>query len=67
MEDARAWHPSVQLYEILDRASGELLARFYTGPVGHLVAGIADWAELLARWNLQRLRDKVRRRAAGPR
>ena len=30
LEDARAWHPSVQAYEILDRASGELLAIFYT-------------------------------------
>jgi hypothetical protein len=22
----------------------------YTGPVGHFVAGVADWAALLARW-----------------
>jgi hypothetical protein len=39
-----------------------LLARFYTGPVGHLVAGILDWAELLARWSAQRLRERLRRR-----
>ena len=29
VEDARAWDPSVRLYEILDRASGESLAHFY--------------------------------------
>jgi hypothetical protein len=40
-----------------------LLARFYTGPVGHLVAGIMDWAELLTRWKAQRLRERLRRRA----
>jgi oligopeptidase A len=28
--DARAWHPDVRLYEIRDRASGALLAHFYT-------------------------------------
>jgi thimet oligopeptidase len=44
VEDSRAWHPSVQAYEILDRASGELLARFYTdffpreGKYGHAAA-----------------------------
>jgi Zn-dependent oligopeptidase len=27
--EARAWHPSVQLFEIRDRAGGELLAYFY--------------------------------------
>jgi len=27
--DARAWHPSVTLYEIRDKASGELIAHFY--------------------------------------
>ena len=41
-----------------------LAARFYTGPLGHLVAGVADWAELLARWNAQKLRERLRRRAA---
>ena len=29
VEPALAWHPSVSLYEIHDRASGELLAHFY--------------------------------------
>ncbi len=29
VEDARAWHPSVRLYEILDRASGASIAHFY--------------------------------------
>jgi len=27
--DAKAWHPSVTLYEIHDKASGELIAHFY--------------------------------------
>jgi hypothetical protein len=27
-----------------------LAAWLYTGPLGHLVAGVADWAELLARY-----------------
>ncbi len=44
VEDAKAWHPSVRAYEILDRSSGELLARFYTdlfprdGKYGHAAA-----------------------------
>ena len=29
VEDAQAWHPSVTLYEIRDKASGELKAYFY--------------------------------------
>ena len=42
--DPRAWHPSVRAFEILDRASGELLARFYAdlfpreGKYGHAAA-----------------------------
>jgi hypothetical protein len=44
-----------------------LAARFYTGPLGHFVAGVADWGELLARWNLGRLRERLRRRAGAPR
>ncbi len=27
--EARAWHPSVQLFEIRDKASGEMIAHFY--------------------------------------
>ncbi len=44
VEDAQAWHASVAAYEILDRSSGELLARFYTdlfprdGKYGHAAA-----------------------------
>ncbi|MGH2968175.1 MAG: hypothetical protein ACRDK0_03795 [Solirubrobacteraceae bacterium] len=38
-----------------------LAARFYTGPLGHLVAGAADWAELLARWQWSRLRGRFKR------
>ena len=29
VDDAHAWHPDVKLYEIRDKASGELLAHFY--------------------------------------
>jgi hypothetical protein len=29
-------------------------AWLYTGPLGHLAAGVADWAELLARHALRR-------------
>ena len=44
VDDARAWHPAVELYEIHDRASGELLAHFYAdwfpreGKFGHAAA-----------------------------
>jgi hypothetical protein len=33
-----------------------LLAWLYTGPLGHLAAGVADWVELLGRHAWQRLR-----------
>jgi hypothetical protein len=33
-----------------------LAAWLVTGPLGHLAAGIADWAELLARWLWSRAR-----------
>ncbi|MBW3613070.1 MAG: Zn-dependent oligopeptidase [Chloroflexi bacterium] len=42
--DARAWHPDVRLYEIIDRASGEHLAHFFAdwhpreGKFGHAAA-----------------------------
>jgi hypothetical protein len=29
-----------------------------TGPLGHLAAGVSDWAGLLARWWWSRLRDR---------
>ena len=38
-----------------------VLARYYTGPVGHLVAGIADWAELLTRWKWAQLKRRLGR------
>jgi hypothetical protein len=33
-----------------------LAAWLVTGPLGHLVAGVADWLELLARWAVGRVR-----------
>jgi hypothetical protein len=30
--------------------SRSVAAWLLTGPIGHLTAGVADWAELLARW-----------------
>jgi thimet oligopeptidase len=44
VDEARAWHPSVQLFEIRDRHGGELLAYFYAdlfpreGKFGHAAA-----------------------------
>ena len=35
-----------------------LLAWTYTGPLGHLYGGIADWAELLARYVWARARGR---------
>jgi hypothetical protein len=32
-----------------------MLAWLYTGPLGHLAAGVADWFELLARYLRKRL------------
>jgi hypothetical protein len=31
------------------------VAWLYTGPLGHLAAGVADWIELLGRYALRRL------------
>jgi hypothetical protein len=33
-----------------------LAAWLVTGPLGHLWAGLVDWAELLARWIVARVR-----------
>ena len=39
-----------------------LVTWFYTGPVGHLYGGAADWAELMARhlWSRARARSPWR-------
>jgi hypothetical protein len=36
------------------------LAWVYTGPLGHLYGGVADWATLLGRLALARVRARVR-------
>jgi hypothetical protein len=36
------------------------LAWIYTGPLGHLYGGLADWAALLGRLALTRVRTRVR-------
>jgi hypothetical protein len=36
------------------------LAWLYTGPVGHLYGGLADWGVLLWRLTLSRVRARVR-------
>ncbi|HEV7750351.1 MAG TPA: hypothetical protein VGO71_02360 [Baekduia sp.] len=40
--------------------STRALAWLYTGPVGHLYGGLADWATLLGRLALARVRSRVR-------
>jgi hypothetical protein len=35
-----------------------IAARIVTGPAGHLVAAVADWAQLLARYAWARARGK---------
>jgi hypothetical protein len=43
--------------------SERLAARLATGPVGHLVCGVADWAELMGRYLLTRARARLNRAA----
>jgi len=41
------------------RAVGSRLASWwYTGPLGHLVAGVLDWTGWLSRYWWSRLRDR---------
>jgi hypothetical protein len=35
-----------------------LQAWLVCGPVGHLVAGVVDWLELLVRWQWERVRRR---------
>ena len=39
-----------------------LVAWYYIGPLGHLVAGVADWAALLVKLAAARTRARVRAR-----
>ncbi|MEA2312100.1 MAG: hypothetical protein QOE28_2068 [Solirubrobacteraceae bacterium] len=34
------------------------IAWWYTGPLGHLWAGVADWTEMLVRWQWRRMRER---------
>jgi hypothetical protein len=36
-----------------------VLAWLYTGPLGHLAAGVLDWAELLIRYWVSRARSSA--------
>lgn len=38
-----------------------LTAWYFTGPVGHFVAGFTDWVELLVRLGAARVMRRVRR------
>ncbi len=35
---------------------------WWTGPLGHFVAGVADWFQALTGWLLVRARERVRAR-----
>jgi len=37
-------------HDTVARVRTRLAAWLVTGPLGHLWAGVADWAELLGRW-----------------
>jgi hypothetical protein len=39
-----------------------LTAWYFTGPLGHLVAGLADWLELLLKLAVARTRARIRAR-----
>jgi hypothetical protein len=41
--------------------STRTLAWVYTGPLGHLYGGLADWATLLGRLAVTRVRTRARR------
>ena len=42
-----------------------LLARYYTGPLGHLVAGVADFTGLFLRWKWAQLVSSFKRGDSG--
>jgi hypothetical protein len=37
----------------------DVRAWLYTGPLGHLAAGVADWVELLTRFAWSRIRRRA--------
>jgi hypothetical protein len=43
--------------------SERVAARLATGPAGHLVCGVADWAELMSRYLRSRVRARFNREA----
>ena len=43
--------------------STRVAAWLYTGPLGHLYGGVADWAALLSRYLLSRMRATARARS----
>jgi hypothetical protein len=43
--------------------SERIAARLATGPAGHLVCGVADWAELMSRFLVSRARARFNREA----
>jgi hypothetical protein len=44
--------------------STRLAAWLYTGPLGHLYGGVADWVELLSRFAVSRVRARILGRSA---
>ena len=51
MDPTRGYDPRVRIGE-------RMTAWYFTGPLGHLVAGVADWAALLGRYLWARARGR---------
>ena len=52
------WMPAGAALTIQTAFVRRLAAWYLTGPLGHLVAGVCDWAELLGRYCRSRLRRR---------